>query len=136
MLAYLRLFRWPNLLVVALTQYLFRYAVILPVLNFYEIDPVFTHLDFFLLVMATLLLTAAGYAINDYFDLRIDRINKPQKIILGEKNIQKACHFLSLLTQCSGCSCGGIPGYQGQSMDTGVYFSDYILTAVDVLHQV
>lgn len=35
-----------------------------------------------LLIMATLAISAAGYAINDYFDLRADRINKPEKVIL------------------------------------------------------
>lgn len=85
MLSYLRLFRWPNLLVVALTQYLFRYAIILPLLEHNGIAPALSGVDFFLLVLATLLISAAGYAINDYFDLRTDRINKPSKIILGRK---------------------------------------------------
>jgi len=43
-----------------------------------------THVSFALLVTATILIAAAGYAINDYFDLRADRINKPEKIILGK----------------------------------------------------
>lgn len=84
MLTYLKLFRWQNLLVIAFTQYLFRYCIIAPVLNKFEIPLFFSHFEFFLLVLSTLLITAAGYAINDYFDLRIDRINKPHKIILGK----------------------------------------------------
>jgi 4-hydroxybenzoate polyprenyltransferase len=91
---YLRLFRWPNLLVVALTQYLVRYALILPALHSTGIEPAFSHFSFFLLVLATVLITAAGYAINDYFDLRIDRINKPDKIVLG-KNLSRRTAILS-----------------------------------------
>lgn len=83
MKAYLRLFRWPNLLVISLTQVLVRYAVILPALEAQEIETGMPDILFLLLVMATLLITAAGYAINDYFDLRVDRINKPDKIVLG-----------------------------------------------------
>ncbi len=85
MFVYIKLFRWPNLLVIAFTQYLFRYCIVVPVLQNHEIKPFFTDLQFFLLVLATILVTAAGYAINDYFDLRIDRINKPHKIILGKE---------------------------------------------------
>jgi 4-hydroxybenzoate polyprenyltransferase len=80
-LIYLRLFRWPNLLVLALAQCLFRFAVILPASGVH--GPGMSHFLFALLVVSTAGIAAAGYAINDYFDLRIDRINKPGRIILG-----------------------------------------------------
>lgn len=38
--------------------------------------------DFFLLVFSTVLIAAAGNIINDYFDVRADRINKPNKLII------------------------------------------------------
>jgi 4-hydroxybenzoate polyprenyltransferase len=82
--AFLKLFRWHNLLIIAATQYLFRYAIILPALEAGGIYPVLSHLEFLLLVLATMMIGAAGYAINDYFDLRIDRINKPGRIVLGK----------------------------------------------------
>lgn len=85
MLSYLQLFRWPNLLVVVLTQVLFRYGIVLPLLASQGISPQLSHADFFILVLSTVLLCAAGYAINDYFDLRADRINKPRQIVLGRK---------------------------------------------------
>lgn len=81
--ALLKLFRWQNLLMVALTQYLFRYCIIQAVFNSAGKTLALSHLEFFLLVLATVLISAAGYAINDYFDLRIDRINKPDRIIIG-----------------------------------------------------
>jgi len=37
----------------------------------------------FLLVSATAILVAAGYIINDYYDVKIDSINNPQKVIVG-----------------------------------------------------
>lgn len=82
-MVYLKLFRWPNLLVVILTQYLVRYAIVLPLLRAHNIEPALSHLVFGMLVMSTVFISAAGYAINDYFDLRTDRINKPGKVILG-----------------------------------------------------
>lgn len=82
-LIYFRLFRWPNLLVLVLTQYLFRYAVLLPAVEARGLQPGMPHWLFALLVASTAGIAAAGYAINDYFDLGIDRINKPGRIILG-----------------------------------------------------
>ena len=37
-----------------------------------------------LLVFTTLLIAAAGYIINDYFDIKIDRINKPHRVWIGK----------------------------------------------------
>lgn len=50
--------------------------------------------DFFLLVFSTVLIAGAGYIINDYFDIRIDRINKPEKVIVG-KYIKKRLAMLT-----------------------------------------
>lgn len=45
--------------------------------------PVFLSLtNFLLLSLSTLLIAAAGYIINDYFDVKIDVINRPQKVII------------------------------------------------------
>jgi 4-hydroxybenzoate polyprenyltransferase len=93
MVAYLRLFRWPNLLMVATIQYLFRYAIIQPLLHSKGLELALTHGEFFLIVLATMLITAAGYTINDYFDLRTDRINKPDRIILGRKISRRSAIF-------------------------------------------
>ena len=45
-------------------------------------------IEFVLFVVFTLLIAGAGNAINDYFDVRSDRINKPEKIVL-EKTIKR-----------------------------------------------
>jgi 4-hydroxybenzoate polyprenyltransferase len=42
----------------------------------------------FLLVLSYLLIYAEGYVINDYFDLNIDQINKPDKVVV-EKIISR-----------------------------------------------
>lgn len=39
---------------------------------------------FFLLAVATVLIAAAGYIINDYFDVKLDHINKPKQLIIGK----------------------------------------------------
>lgn len=83
LIAYLKLIRLPNLLTIALTQYLMRWCIIRPLLATYGFELQMSEVEFFLLVFSTVLIAAAGYIINDYFDLRIDRINKPDKIIVG-----------------------------------------------------
>jgi 4-hydroxybenzoate polyprenyltransferase len=80
--AFLKLVRYPNLIYIFLTQYLLQYAVIIPVFARYGVRPTLSHGQFFLLVLSTVLVAAAGYIINDYFDLNIDQVNKPGRIII------------------------------------------------------
>jgi 4-hydroxybenzoate polyprenyltransferase len=51
-------------------------------------DQLFNYLDFTLLILSTILIAAAGNIINDYFDLKADKVNKPDKLILT-KHIKK-----------------------------------------------
>ena len=88
--AFLSLVRWYNLVRVALTQVLFRYCIILPVFRNAGYSLPLSQTDFLLLVLATMLVSAAGYAINDYFDLRVDRINKPDNVIVGRLITRRA----------------------------------------------
>lgn len=87
------LVRMPNLLVVAMTMMLMRYAIIRPLLNSMPVTLTDAPLivtrmtfqlgwfDFLILVLSTLLITAAGYVINDYFDIRTDLINRGTIIV-------------------------------------------------------
>lgn len=83
MINVLKLIRYPNLIIIALAQYLFRYCILFPIMRLEHVEPAMSHLNFALLVLSTILIAAAGYAINDYFDIRSDRINRPDKIIVG-----------------------------------------------------
>jgi 4-hydroxybenzoate polyprenyltransferase len=76
--AFLRLVRWQNLVFIFLTQLLFYYCVYKPL---YKTGFNFTSL--FLLSTASVLIAAGGYIINDYFDLNIDQVNKPQKNVIN-----------------------------------------------------
>lgn len=80
---FLRLIRPVNLLVIALTMYAVR-VFFLPYMTApcpcegWDQEP----LDYFLLVFSTVLIAAGGNIINDYFDVKADRINKPEKLII------------------------------------------------------
>ena len=76
---FLHLIRFQNLLIVALTQYFIRLAFTKTFLPF----PALNDLEFFLFVFTTISITAAGYIINDIYDVETDRINKKNKLIIG-----------------------------------------------------
>ena len=65
-------------------MYLIRLAIIVPVYDNFGLHPAMDNFVFALLVASTVLIAAAGYIINDYFDLRADRINKPDKIFISK----------------------------------------------------
>lgn len=99
----LKLTRPANLLIIAATMLLMRYGVIgghlerglhqlvaevgdvqrneliLPA----HFGPQMPLPHFILLILSTVLIAAGGNVINDYFDTRIDRINKPGQVIVG-----------------------------------------------------
>lgn len=105
MFAFLKLTRPLNLLIIALTMAAMRYGVVGAFLDLHTAllrskaaDPdgtvfaaiphnVFHHAfstaHFWLLVVSTMLIAAGGNVINDYFDTRIDRVNKPGAVIVG-----------------------------------------------------
>jgi 4-hydroxybenzoate polyprenyltransferase len=83
-MAFLRLIRAKNLLIIALLQCLLRYLLVLPILDFYGLEPVMSNARFILLLVATLSLAASGYVINNYFDVKTDIINRPGKVVVGK----------------------------------------------------
>ncbi len=65
---------------IALTQVLFEYCIYEKIYP----PPVEGDLQqFIFLIIASVLIAAAGYIINDYFDLNIDQVNKPDKVVVN-----------------------------------------------------
>lgn len=84
-LAFLRLIRSLNLLFIVLTQVLFYYCAF--PFAFYPHPEVHQKLDdryFWILCAASVLIAAAGYIINDYFDQNIDQVNKPGRLLVDK----------------------------------------------------
>ena len=82
---WLSLFRIPNLVIIILTQYLLGYGIIRPMMLMQHVEPLLGHLNFMVLVVITILIAAAGYIVNDHFDVNTDRKNKPGKNMLEGK---------------------------------------------------
>lgn len=97
-LGFLLASRIPNLLIIASTQYL---TLIYLVADFHNKKSVLTSFGFFLLVTSTLMIAAAGYIINDYYDQKIDMINRPDKVIIGtlfRRRLAMASHVALSMT--------------------------------------
>ncbi|HVW59945.1 MAG TPA: geranylgeranylglycerol-phosphate geranylgeranyltransferase [Puia sp.] len=84
--AFFRLIRWPNLVFIVLTQVLFYYCILLPSFNgrYASYENALRSVWFYLLSLSSVLIAAAGYIINDYFDLNIDRVNKPDRLVVDK----------------------------------------------------
>ena len=83
MLPIIKILRLPNLAIIAITQIFIRYFVIEPLLNANGFVLVLSNFHFILIIISTVFIAAGGYIINDYYDLKIDLINKPQKARLN-----------------------------------------------------
>lgn len=84
---------------IALTQLLFWFCIVEPVFALYNAQPRLEIYQVLLLVLSTVLIAAGGYVINDFYDLPIDLVNKPEKVIVGEKiSDDAAFNYFSALT--------------------------------------
>ena len=77
---FFRLIRWQNLLIVVFTQLFTRLFLIVGE-GTWQMQIIEKPL--WLIIASTVLIAAAGYVINDYYDIKIDIINKPQHVIVG-----------------------------------------------------
>jgi len=84
MISFLKLIRIQNLLIIAFTQYMVRWCLIYPILKARGFELQLSEFHFFLLVLSTVMVAAAGYIINDYFDVNIDKINKPERLVIDK----------------------------------------------------
>ncbi len=89
MSSFIKLVRLPNLVFVAVIQYVMRWCIINPIITTSGFELQFGEFNFALLVLSTVLLTASGYIINDYFDTESDLFNKPQKVTIGKTITRK-----------------------------------------------
>ncbi len=95
--AFLKMVRLPNLFFIVLTQFLFHQAIIHPVTASVNMQPALDGWIFIYLTLASVLIAAAGYIINDYFDINIDNINKPKENVVDtivSRRWAMAWHFM------------------------------------------
>jgi 4-hydroxybenzoate polyprenyltransferase len=106
MLDFLRLIRYKNLLIIAVTQYMMRYCIINPILKVNGLELQMDQFHFILLVLSSVLITAAGYVINDYFDTGTDMLNRPETVIVGKIINRKMAMLIHILLNIIGIGIG------------------------------
>ena len=111
--AFIKLVRWPNLLFIALAQILFHYAVVVPsAFGEYYSFPLYVKTRYFwILCSSSVMIAAAGYIINDYFDINIDLINKPRQNMVDSVINRRWALFWHLFLSGVGILLGAYVGW-------------------------
>lgn len=92
MIPLIKVVRPVNLLIIALTMYSIAWYFD-TLIGLSGWDGEMLGFPFFLLVLSTLLIAAAGNIINDYFDQKADRVNRPKRVIVGREIKRRTAIF-------------------------------------------
>lgn len=106
--AFLKLIRFENLLIMVFTMSSIRYFVIEPVMD----KVYFSEFHFWMLVLSTTLIAAAGYIINDYFDVKTDHINHPETVVIDVVIKRRTAMLLHLIFSGLGLILGAWLAYR------------------------
>ena len=119
---YIKLIRIPNLIFIAGIQLLMHFCIVTPILNAHGIAPSMSLFQLILLIIATVFMAAGGYVINDYFDMRIDEINKPDTRVVGQFLTRKQAMSFYQVMSGIGVAAGLILSYYAQSLTYAFIF--------------
>jgi len=114
LVAFLRLTRAWNLFIIALSQY-FTAAMIIGT---------YTIFDWRLLLLSssTVLIAAGGYIINDYYDIKIDLVNKPERVVIGKGITRRYALLFHTVLSISGILLGLILNWRIGAINFGSVF--------------
>ena len=79
---FFQLLRVGNLVFIAILLYVMEKWVATPLLHLARFQELMPWWILCLLILSTVLIAAGGYVINDYFDVKIDRINRPDDLVV------------------------------------------------------
>ncbi len=114
--------RWSNLLFLAALVWLMEKWVAVPVLDKAAFGEQLPWYVLLLVGAAIVLIAAGGYVINDYFDVKIDRINRPDEVIVTRSVSKPAAMRLSVGLSAAGLICGIAVAVLMRSMTLGIIF--------------
>lgn len=106
--AFLKLIRVENIAIMLFTMICIRYFVVQSVLK----EIYFSDLYFWMLVISTSLIAAAGYIINDYFDVKTDQINRPETVVIDTVIKRRYAMLLHLIFSGIGLVLGAWLAYR------------------------
>ncbi|NNM94113.1 MAG: geranylgeranylglycerol-phosphate geranylgeranyltransferase [Bacteroidia bacterium] len=103
---YFRLIRPANLLMLLFTIYMVRFAFIRPLFELNGLCLQIPESTFTAFSLAFILIAAGGYVINDYCDIQIDSLNKPDRVVIGRQVTAKSALALYLVLTILGLLAG------------------------------
>ena len=118
----MRLVRWSNLLFLAALVWVMEKWVATPILVKAAFGEQLPGYMLLLIILATVLIAAGGYVINDYFDVKIDRINRPDEVIVTRSISKPAAMRLSMILSGIGIACGIAVAVLLKSLTIGILF--------------
>lgn len=80
--SFIRFFRWPNLVMIVLLFFLFDHFILGPLRDLAEVDSALERWQFVMLIMDVLIVTIVGYWLNDFYDLKVDTVNRPNRFLV------------------------------------------------------
>jgi len=102
LLGYFKLIRPINILMIIYVQVIIKYVVF----GKNEVIVAMNNFQFALLVLATVLIAAAGNVVNDIFDVNVDSINKPAKVIVWRVIPERAAYNFYIILNVLGVGIG------------------------------
>ena len=122
MSSYLKLIRFQNLLFIAFLQFVMQKALLIPILQKYGFEATQASGMLVLLIIATVLIAGGGYALNDYFDVKIDALNRPEKQVVGKNIPRQTAILLHQILSGLGIVSGILLAYFARSFTLGLIF--------------
>ena len=122
LMAVTQLIRLPNILIIILIQLLLRYCIILPMMYPGHSGSVTMPGDFLILIVVTVLVAIGGYVINDYFDVKIDSINRPEKQVVNKLISPKGAIKLHIILNVIAILLGFYLSYRVRAVSFGFIF--------------
>ncbi len=102
---FIQVIRLWNLIIIALAQYFTAFFLL-------SIDGVIYNQQLLLLSLSTVIIAAAGYIINDYYDIKIDLINKPKRVVVGKVLKRRVAMIAHTVLNLIGIGIGFFLSYQ------------------------
>lgn len=103
---FLRLIRYQNLLLLALMQLIFHYGFLQKQIGGLAPELALNDWQFLLLVLSTVCIAGGGYLINDVFDKNMDKINKPERVIIDKHITEAAAYNFYIVLNVIGVGIG------------------------------
>lgn len=119
----LQLVRWSNLFFLGALIYVMEKWVVVPILDDMAFGEQLPWYILLLIAAATILIAAGGYVINDYFDIKIDRINRPDQLIVTQYISKENAMRLSIGLSGVGMVCGLVAAWLLRSSTIAILFA-------------